>query len=395
MEWLENIDLENYDVVVPSHILEGLTKRVTSMLTKLKRPYIIDPHTYVFGGDVESIRERRWFKKLLGIYGLDGMIEDPNNFELFPNLLVDENMQSTNNLKELVENVTNYQRTKIQDTYEEINEFEEFNKEDTNNTTNFKPKWIIPPYFFISEDRKNWLPVNINSIKLAVENKNIDEKIFAVIMIDKETLPYEEDIDKIVAEYDIDGVDGYMVWCTNMNENSPKHKELEDFQKFIEKLAVHKKPIHNMYGGLFSSLLKDNGMTGISHSICYGEYKNPFLTGGGGTIIRFYQPHLHSKISFTRREEIEEALKLEKCDCEYCDGLNENSTKGEKLEMTGKHFLLKRINEIDEINNNGTEIFLKKLMATYENSKEKDKTRAYVNLYERFSFWNKVINKLD
>ena len=36
----------------------------------------IDPHTYVFGNDVRDIREKRWFVKLLGHYGLDTMVDD-------------------------------------------------------------------------------------------------------------------------------------------------------------------------------------------------------------------------------------------------------------------------------------------------------------------------------
>lgn len=45
MAWLENSNLKKYDIVVSSHILEGLKKRITNMLIKLKKPYIIDPHT--------------------------------------------------------------------------------------------------------------------------------------------------------------------------------------------------------------------------------------------------------------------------------------------------------------------------------------------------------------
>ncbi len=31
MAWLETSDLQNYDLIVSSHILEGMTKRITSM----------------------------------------------------------------------------------------------------------------------------------------------------------------------------------------------------------------------------------------------------------------------------------------------------------------------------------------------------------------------------
>lgn len=394
MAWLEDSDVENYDIIVSGNIVETLTKRTTSMFAKLKRPYVIDPHTYVFGADVKHIVEKRWFGKLLGIYGLDGMIEDPNNFELFTNLFVDENTHPTNNLKELVENVINYQRTRIQEIYDEINEFEEFDEEENESTStlDLKPKWVIPPYFFINANRRNWIPVNVNSAKLAAENKNPNEKIFVVIMIDKEMLSHEKDIDEIVSEYGINGVDGYMIWCADMDENSAKLRDLSYFQKFIEKLAEHKKPIYNMYGGLFSLLLEDKGMAGTSHSICYGEHKTPFSAGGGGSIVRFYQMYLHSKIPFTRMDEIENALELKRCTCQYCDILRDENNSGKELELTGKHFLLNRIKEVEEINSDGAIQFLKKLMTANENASQKDQTKAYLNLYERFSLWNNTLN---
>lgn len=394
MAWLENSDLKDCNVMVSSHILTGMTKRITSMLAKLKKPYVIDPHTYVFGANVEYIRDKRWFDRLMGSYSLDSMIDDPNNFELLPSSLVDKNLQSTDNLKELVENVLNYQRTKIQETYDDINEFEDFDEE-SNESLIFKPKWIIPPYFFINGFRFDWLNVNINSVKLAVENKKPDEKIYAVIMFDKELLSYPKDIEEIIKKYDIEGVDGYMIWCAHLDENSAKKRDLLQFQDFVEKLNLLGKPIYNMFGGLFSFLLEDKGITGVSHSICYGEHKIPFSTGGGGSTIRFYQPFLHSKVPLARMEEIESALDLKKCDCEFCDILKDENTDGRELELTGKHFLLKRINEIEEINSDGANTFLEKLKKVNHEANLEDKTGAYLNLYERFSIWNETIKKIN
>lgn len=52
-------------------------------------------------------------------------------------------------------------------------------------------------------------------------------------------------------------------------------------------------------------------------------------------------------------EEIESALELKKCDCEYCAILMDKNTKGRELELTGKHFVFNRIKELGEINSNG------------------------------------------
>ena len=391
MAWLENSNLKNFNIVVSSHILEGLKKRITNMLTKLKEPYIIDPHTYVFGADVEDIRGKRWFPKLMENYGLD-LIVEPDSLNLSPNLLIDNN-QPTDNLKELVENVVTYQRTTVQDIYDEISEFEEF---ETENTESFvlRPKWIIPPYFFLDAGAEDWLTVNTHSIKLAIENRDDNEKIFAVIMIDRDLLSYEEDIDEIIQKYKISGVDGYMIWSAYMDENFAKKEELERFQKFVSKLANNKKPIYNMYGGLFSFLLKEKGMTGSSHSICYGEHKSPFTTGGRAATIRFYQTFLHSKVPFARIAEIERALELKKCDCKYCDIIHDVDNKGEQMELAGKHFLVNRIKELEEIDSDGIGKFLAKLTHAAKHANKRDTTGAYSNLYDRFTTWEEIINKI-
>ena len=210
-------------------------------------------------------------------------------------------------------------------------------------------------------------------------------------MIDREMLSYEDDIDEIIQEYKISGVDGYMIWSAYMDENSAKRGELQRFQSFVSKLSNHKKPIYNMYGGLFSFLLNEKGMTGSSHSICYGEHKNPFTTGGMAATIRFYQPFLHSKVPFARITEIESALELKKCDCEYCDIIHNTDNKGEQMELAGKHFLLNRIKELKEIDSNGTIKFLTKLMHVVEHAEKNDTTGAYSNLYDKFTTWGKVI----
>ena len=390
MVWLENSNLKNYDIVVSSHILEGLKKRITNMIMKLKKPYIIDPYTYIFGNDVRDIREKRWFSKLIENYGLD-LIIDPDTLNLSPDLLIDRNNQPTDNLKELVENVVTYQRTKVQEIYDEISEFAEFETEKTE-TFVPKPRWVIPPYFFLEAGAGDWLTVNIQSIRLAIENRDNSEKIFAVIMIDRDLLSYEEDIDEIIEGYKILGVDGYMIWSAYMDENSAKSGELQRFQSFVSKLSNHKKPIYNMYGGLFSFLLKEKGMTGSSHSLCYGEHKNPFTTGGMAATIRFYQTFLHSKVPFARIKEIESALELEKCDCEYCGMIHETDDKSEQMELAGKHFLLNRIKELEEIDSNGTMEFLAKLTRAAEHANQNDKTGAYSNLYDRFTTWGEIIN---
>lgn len=389
MGWLEDIEVKDYSIVISSHILEGLKKRFTSMLLKTKLPYIIDPYTYIFTSDLQEVKDKRWYPNLVALYGLD-LIMDPDAGALSSDLLIDRNNQPTENLNELVENVINYQRTRIQDVYDEIFEFEEFEgKQDSIST--ISPKCIIPPYFFLGAGSVDWLTVNIRCIQYALQNRQENEKIFAVIMLDKDLLSFKDDVKQIIQEYSLAGIDGYFVWPAYFDENSPKRTEIRLFSEFIDELSKFQKPIYNMYGGLFSLLLHDRGITGISHAICYGEHKAPFASSGMAATIRYYEPSIHSKIPFGRMDEIQDALKLEKCNCKYCSEIYNTNDKGKQLELSGKHFIFKRIQELNNLRNNGASAFLAEIIQDAKRAEENDQVGAYSNFYEKFAIWKEAL----
>ena len=146
-----------------------------------------------------------------------------------------------------------------------------------------------------------------------------------------------------------------------------------------------------MYGGLFSCLLKDKGMTGVSHAICYGEHKAPFTVGGMAATIRYYEPYLHSKVPFGRMDELEDALELKKCPCEYCSQIPQIKQKGEQLEIAGKHFLLTRVKEINDIAIKGVSEVLSKIEQDTKNAEKKDQLGAYSSFYEKFFVWSEIL----
>ena len=146
-----------------------------------------------------------------------------------------------------------------------------------------------------------------------------------------------------------------------------------------------------MYGGLFSFLLKDSGMTGVSHSICYGEHKEPFTVGGMAATIRYYEPYLHSKVPFGRMEEIENALGLKKCKCEYCSKISEIEEKGDQLAVAGKHFLLTRTKELNDLESKGVFEVLSEIEQDVKNAEKNDPIGAYSSFYEKFSIWSDIL----
>lgn len=170
-EWLESVRPQDYSgVVVSGHIVENMPNRVAKMLTALRKPYLIDPHTYVFGGDVSNIREKQWFASLLEKYGLD-MIVDRDTSSLAHDALVDSDGWPTDGLRELVDNVVAYQRGTAASTAVDIMEFMDFESGVRASATRLSPYGVIPPYFFIGGKDSGWLDVNTGAVRLAIEQK--------------------------------------------------------------------------------------------------------------------------------------------------------------------------------------------------------------------------------
>ena len=392
MAWLADSGINDYSLLVSSHILEGLKKSFTNLILKIKNPYIIDPLTYVFTDhNNPEIRRKRCFSTLTGAYGID-LIASPDSPVLEPRLLLDSKNQPIKNLEALVDNVLTYQRTRIKEIYDEISEFEEFEQEDSTNVS-VLPSCLIPPYFYLTYGSADWLDINIHCINNAINSRKENEKIYAVLMIDKDMLIVEEDFEEVLRRYKIKGIDGYLVWPAFFNENLAKRRELVSFMRFIQELSKFGKPIYNMYGGLFSLLLKNQGMTGVSHSICYGEHKDAFAAGGMAATIRYYIPTIHSKIPFARKEELEQTLQLKNCECKNCVELKPDDDKGKQLELCGKHFLVTRSKEIAEINEIDMQKILDNLKQTFTEVSEKDKASAYENYYDKLSIWNEVLSQ--
>lgn len=388
MAWIEDSEIDNYSIIVSATVLESFPKRFTNTILKTKKPFIVDPYTHIFGYNVPELRDKRWFSKLMGYYGID-LIVSPDATQIPLNQLLDSKKLPTDNLKSFVENVMDYQRNRIQSSYDEISEFEEF--EGSSNTSNVLiPKYIISPYFYLGYDSDSWIQVNVHCIKTAVSLKQNGEKIFAVILIDKTILSMSQDVDKIIENYNIEGVDGYFIWVTDFDEKTARPSELASFRRLVEKLSKLQKPIYNMYGGLFSFLLHRDGLSGTCHSICYGEHKDPFLIGGMLANVRYYQPMIRSKIPYSRRYEIEKTLDLINCNCEYCKELPKAVDNiGKQMELCGKHFLLTRANEVEQIDHASNTI-LAEMKTVYEKSKKLDRIKAYDSFYDQLNSWNDV-----
>ena len=382
-DWMNSLNT-NATIVMPSHILETFNKTMVSFLAKSNRKYIVDPMTHVFS-DPRRVEGKQWFSKLSAKYGIP-MVRDSNDRKLSPDALVGDDCPS-NRLEKFVENVMNYQRRTILKTVQDISEFMDFESDVARPPTR-QPRWIIPPYFFIKSSKSEWMGVNTEAARLAVAHKLGKEKVFAAIMLDSACMMDGEVVDSIVDAYDIDGLDGYMLWPVQLDENSATKPELSGFLRFVCKLSGCGRPIYNMYGGLLSFMMLKHGMAGVSHSIGYGEYRIPFVEGGKMSSVRFYQPCLHSQVPLARKKEIERVLDLERCACKHCASIDDSEYD---MALAGKHFLEIRESEVREISDD-PDAFLKKLAAEHNAACEKDQKGYYAKFYNRLGVWKSVMD---
>lgn len=383
MGWLERFEWKG-TVVLPAHVLETFKKRAALMVRRLGCPYVIDPHTYVFGGATDEIVGRRWFGRLVAEYGIDTAAE-PDRPPLSPSTLV-ENDGPTDALRDLVQSVTEYQNNVVPDASGDVDEYEDFESGGENSVA--APRWVVPPYFYMEGGEvSDWLAANVKSIELAAGSLPDKDSLRSMIMIDQEVLSNPKAIDEIAAAYRALPVTGHMVWVGGMDEVRAKESVLVDFQRFVDRLCQDGKPLFNAYGGLFS--LANDRISGTSHAMCYGEHRSPFEAGGTVFSARFYLPELYSKVPYARQREVTQALQLKECQCKWCVTRGADEGMGD-LEHAALHFLERRTEDLAEIERAGGAGFLSRLETVYAHASGNDVEGAYASYYSHFETWHQA-----
>ena len=383
MGWLEKFQWGG-TVILPAHILETFKMRAAQMVRRLGCPYVIDPHTHVFGGTTGEIAGRRWFDRLVAEYGIS-MESEPGLSPLAPGALV-KNGDPTDALRDLVQNVTEYQNSAIPDARGEVGDYEDFESGGGDRALN--PERVVPPYFYMEDGGSDWLAVNVRSIELASKSSPAANNLHSMIMVDQDVLSDARAVDEIVSAYSALPVAGHMVWVARMNEARARVSELVGLQEFIGRLSQGGKPVYNAYGGLFS--LANDRLSGTSHAICYGEHRNPLEAPGAVLLARFYLPALHSKVPYARRHEVSRALGLDECGCKWCKMSEAGAGMG-NLEHAALHFLDRRAEDVAQIEKTGGGGFLDHLKSVHDSVSDADMHGAYEGYYGHFKTWHQAV----
>ncbi|NIM15150.1 MAG: hypothetical protein GTO45_24565 [Candidatus Aminicenantes bacterium] len=205
-----------------------------------------------------------------------------------------------NSIDELTRNVINFQKyflvnsyesKKTEDGYDDYSDHEEYEEKI------IEPKYLIPPYFFLSLDEEDWLQLNIRSIRKALKLEK-PEKIAPEIVMEKQIFFSESHMNDIAKAYNsIDGIETLFIWIDDFDETGVSAGYLKKLIRFLEKFE--NKKIINLYGGYFSLILcKEGILKGFCHGPGYGEHRGVKPVGGGIPKAQYYLPHLSKRIKF-------------------------------------------------------------------------------------------------
>lgn len=403
-DWLDSIQTDFSTLVISANVLETFFATTIKSVNNRAKPYLIDPLTYIFSLESVDLSPKRWYSKLVSHYGLDLILPPGTTTVPLDRMIVSG--QATDSLKGLVENVIDYQRQRIlaSPEYSDFLDVEAFEGRKVNPSL-FAPRFLIPPYFYVGYDvedisdvtQSEWLRVNIECAKHAVALKRSGEKIYVAILISKSLLYFPDQIEKLVSEYSINGVDGFLLWVSDFREQRESDQALLGLVRLVSALVKLGKPIYNLYGGMFSLLLSSRGLSGACHSICYGESKDPFAESGMLATVRYYDQDMKTKVPYGKLAEFLKLTDRSACDCQHCIDLrtvvgDSKSARGKRIELTAKHFLLQRSREIIAINAGESQKIISGFNQMSQLCEQKDYTKTYRDFYIHLEIWNKILS---
>lgn len=287
---------------------------VEDFFSKPDKGYFIDPITYAFQNNIRLLQSsskatgevslKKSISKLVEMYGTpvdkvkDGMPVTPEDFQ----------PEEARNV--FCEKILSFQYNLVY-THIENNDLQKYidyvSPEGASNLPQFRPKFLIPPYFYLDSQNaswEKWLDLNIKFINYAttVANEKYEKTpVYAQIVISKQILTDSIGIQRIIDAYQKASCTGFTIWVDDLNEHEAAYAELQGFVQLLQGLSP--KPVYNMYGGYFSILLTHSKLkllSGVSHGLEYGESRKVYPVGGGIPVSKYYYLPLHQRQDFTK-----------------------------------------------------------------------------------------------
>lgn len=375
-------DMKDYyfGIVIGAHFAAFYPSWLLTFLSKVKKPFFIDPVTYIFARNLDNIKKENNFKKsyekLMDICGKN-VKTILKRRQLMPKDFLDTNSTL---IQDFTKNIVSFQKDifKATPSQQSILEYTKISGKKIEIPT---PLFLTTPYFYFTSLDDPWYEISIKIAKQSIKLKGEDE-LYAVLCFSKELLRNEDYIEKIIKDYA--GFDGYLIWISDFDEKIESEEYLNGLKIFIRKLSESKKPIFTLYGEFFSLLLSKFGLAGYSRGICYGDSKSvDAYTTGGRPPRQYYLSLLHIKLSESIARTFFSDNPNLLCKCKICSEILRNVKSTENVKKIGEffdnidfikeakqHFMIMHAKEIDTISKNPLETLKKELEQEYEKSEK-------------------------
>jgi len=346
-----------YDIIalngnIVSHAPEG----VAAFLATAAKDFYIDPQTHAFQHatihlkrDVSDKKKKeppRYEFKPSIIKLANERLGAPfsnvitNDRPISPTVFFDNGNIKDDVIESVCQSVKQFQLEMIE------SELDDEAKEFMEGSPGFKPKFVIAPYFYLSQHHwREWLEINISCYQ---RMKELVQEVptYLSLVVSRDALDSYTDIVTAISKVKPNGI---LLWIDSHFEEELRKSEVGKYIHFTKELKKSTETLHNSHGGYLSVLLchsEINGLDGVAHSVNYGEHRNVVPIGGGLPMARFYLHPVHSRLRWGDAADIVQprgwldsvdSYRENICKCHQCQELFDEKGSAEKaFDLYGK-----------------------------------------------------------
>jgi hypothetical protein len=346
-------------IVLPANILLYQFRSTPTVIFMCQKPFFVDPMSYLFGQPYESFKKRvkkggvRFkpsFEKLMKGHGLD-----PDAFIRFDYTTLLRFLAEDSNLQAFCTNAFAFQNENVWNTIQEAEDLLTDEQRAFLDEASYRPSFVIPPYFLYAFSRMGTsvtTRLNRRILDFSFRERTKWGDIFPLIFVRKEDLE-QAFLNEIVSVAKGNDFPGYCIWIEDFIEKLATKEQIKGLIRLVRSLSEGGKQVVMLYGGYFSMLLKDFGVTCVCHGLAYGEARSVAASaeeGSGPAPIRYYLYALHCFLTLPNALTVLRARRDLICECPICarlvGGDPENVTKFSQEESLAEmHFLWNRDKE--------------------------------------------------
>ena len=397
-KYFEEMKKYYYGIVINANLVTLYSNWIPSLVQKLKKPFFINPVTYILSLDLENIKKngdvKKSFEKLIRLYSskIKEIVIDKER-ELLPEDFIKNGKWNQSLIEDFIKNVFSLQKnvdtSQFQQTLSEILEI--MGKEIKIERHNLL--FLVPPYFYFDSINDPWYKITLHLAKTSLKFKE-GYGVYPTICISKEIILDKNSINKIFNDYK--EFDGFIIWISELNEREDDEKYLNGLYNLVKTFANAKKPIIILHGEFLSLLLSKKYNLGYVRNICYGEHKNIETPPVGGPLPqrRYYLNFTHSKVPESKARVLFSLHRELLCKCDICSRIQYKTIEEffNNLENTdfNKHFMVIHNSEVkltgDQLKN--------RLIQNYSLCKNKKIENLGIK-YKHLEKWISIANKMQ